>query len=72
MARALLLEAPRTVRLANEEAARLAPREIRVRALVSGISHGTELNLYRGTSAFDERVFAPTLGGLVEVERGTA
>src|SRR3712207_7203347 len=48
-------EAPRTVRLRNEDAAPLAPREIRVRALLSGISHGTELNLYRGTSAFDER-----------------
>lgn len=65
MARALLLEAPRTVRLRNEDAARLAPREIRVRALLSGISHGTELNLYRGTSAFADRVFDRDLRAFV-------
>jgi 2-desacetyl-2-hydroxyethyl bacteriochlorophyllide A dehydrogenase len=68
VARALLLEAPRTVRLRNEEAAQLAPREVRVRALVSGISHGTELNLYRGTSAFDDRVFDRELRAFVRPE----
>ena len=43
----------------------LGPREIRVRALVSGISHGTELNLYRGTSAFADRVFDRDLRAFV-------
>jgi 2-desacetyl-2-hydroxyethyl bacteriochlorophyllide A dehydrogenase len=57
VARALLLEGPRTLRLQDEDAPGLRPREIRVRALVSGISHGTELNLYRGTSAFADRMF---------------
>jgi 2-desacetyl-2-hydroxyethyl bacteriochlorophyllide A dehydrogenase len=68
VARALLLEAPRTLRLRDEEASGLAPREIRVRTLVSGISHGTELNLYRGTSAFADRVFDRDLRAFVRPE----
>lgn len=65
MARALMLEGPRTLRLRDQEAPDLAPREIRVRSLVSGISHGTELNLYRGTSAFADRVFDRDLRAFV-------
>ena len=65
MARALLLEAPRAVRLREEQAPALAPRELRVKALVSGISHGTELSLYRGTSAFADRVFDRDLRAFV-------
>ena len=65
MARALLLEAPRAVRLREEPAPDLAPRGIRVKATVSGISHGTELSLYRGTSAFADRVFDRDLRAFV-------
>jgi 2-desacetyl-2-hydroxyethyl bacteriochlorophyllide A dehydrogenase len=65
VARALLLEGPRTLRLRDENAPGLGPREIRVRSLVSGISHGTELNLYRGTSAFADRVFDRDLRAFV-------
>jgi 2-desacetyl-2-hydroxyethyl bacteriochlorophyllide A dehydrogenase len=65
VARALLLEGPRTLRLRDEDAAPLGPREIRVRTLVSGISHGTELNLYRGTSAFADRIFDRDLRAFV-------
>jgi 2-desacetyl-2-hydroxyethyl bacteriochlorophyllide A dehydrogenase len=57
VAQALLLEAPRTLRLRDEQSPGLVPRGIHVKALLSGISHGTELNLYRGTSAFADRVF---------------
>ena len=57
MARALVLEGPRTLRLRDEAPPRLGPRDVRVRTLVSGISHGTELNLYRGGSAFADSVF---------------
>jgi 2-desacetyl-2-hydroxyethyl bacteriochlorophyllide A dehydrogenase len=65
VARALQLEGPRTLRLRDENAPGLAPREIRVRSLLSGISHGTELNLYRGTSAFADRVFDRSLRAFV-------
>lgn len=59
MAMRLMLTAPRT--LAFEEVAhrQLASGEIRLKGLVSGISHGTELNLYRGTAPFFDREFDP-------------
>jgi 2-desacetyl-2-hydroxyethyl bacteriochlorophyllide A dehydrogenase len=65
VARALVLEGPRTLRLREEEAPRLQTRDVRVRALASGISHGTELNLYRGTSGFAELVFDRELRAFV-------
>lgn len=43
----------------------MGARDVRVRALVSGISHGTELNLYRGSSAFAESVFDHDLRAFV-------
>jgi 2-desacetyl-2-hydroxyethyl bacteriochlorophyllide A dehydrogenase len=51
----LLDEAPRAV----------GERDVRVRAIVSGISIGTELSLYRGTSAFADRVFDRDLRAFV-------
>jgi threonine dehydrogenase-like Zn-dependent dehydrogenase len=51
--------------LRDEDAPGLGPREIRVRSVISGISHGTELNLYRGTSAFADRVFDRDLRAFV-------
>jgi threonine dehydrogenase-like Zn-dependent dehydrogenase len=51
--------------LRDEDAPALRSREVRLRALVSGVSHGTELNLYRGTSAFADRVFDRDLRAFV-------
>jgi len=55
--RSLLLTAPRT--LAFEESAHppLQSAEVRIRTLFSGISAGTELTQYRGTSPFMDRRF---------------
>jgi hypothetical protein len=41
---------PCRLRLADQPTRPLRPGEIRMRARVSDISHGTELGLYRGTS----------------------
>ena len=57
MGRVLVLEGPRTLRLREEDTPGPGSREVRIRTLVSGISHGTELNLYRGSSAFADREF---------------
>src|SRR4029453_16911060 len=46
--------------------------EIRLRARLSGISHGTELSLYRGTSAFTDKVFDRGLRAFVEPPAGSA
>jgi len=57
MGRALMLTAPREVSFQEIPAGPPGPGEVRLRSLLSGISHGTELNLYRGTSAFVDHVF---------------
>jgi 2-desacetyl-2-hydroxyethyl bacteriochlorophyllide A dehydrogenase len=70
MSRELLVTAPRTVAIVEREDPPLEVRQLRARALVSGISHGTELQLWRGTSAFrgsrfdtDLRLFVPDESG---------
>jgi threonine dehydrogenase-like Zn-dependent dehydrogenase len=57
MPRTLVLDGPRQLRLSEQPSRPLRPGEIRLRARLSGISHGTELSLYRGTSAFTDKVF---------------
>jgi threonine dehydrogenase-like Zn-dependent dehydrogenase len=70
MPKSLVLTAPRRLEFAETAARPLAAGEVRLRSLISGISHGTELALYRGTApfaskAFDTelRVFIPDAGG---------
>jgi len=48
----------------------LRSREVRIRSLASGISHGTELSLYRGSSAFAERTFDRELRAFVPAGGG--
>jgi threonine dehydrogenase-like Zn-dependent dehydrogenase len=55
--RILILDGPRRLRLVEHPTRPLQPREVRLRSRLSGISHGTELNLYRGTSAFTDKMF---------------
>lgn len=44
------------------------PGEVRLRAVVSGISHGTELHLVRGSSPFADRDLDPELRRFLPVE----
>jgi threonine dehydrogenase-like Zn-dependent dehydrogenase len=47
----LMLTAPRTVELVDDRLpTELSRRDVRLRSIISGISHGTELNLYRGNA----------------------
>lgn len=68
MPRALVLEGPRLLRLRDEDTPEVGPRDVRLRALVSGVSLGTELSLYRGSSAFAEREFDRELRAFVRPE----
>lgn len=52
---ALMLTGPRTLAFEPLEVRALAPDEVRIRTLLSGISAGTELTQYRGTSAYMNR-----------------
>jgi threonine dehydrogenase-like Zn-dependent dehydrogenase len=53
----LTLIAPRTIELAPYDEPPLGPDQIRAEGIVSGVSHGTELSLYRGVSPFDGKRF---------------
>jgi threonine dehydrogenase-like Zn-dependent dehydrogenase len=52
-----MLDAPRSLRFEDHELPPIGRRSVRLRTLASGISHGTELSLYRGSSAFGDGVF---------------
>lgn len=59
MPRELQLVAPYALALQEYDEPPLAANEVRARAIMSAISHGTEINLYRGTSPFHEKRFDP-------------
>jgi threonine dehydrogenase-like Zn-dependent dehydrogenase len=70
MARALMLMGPRQLSFQPLPERDLQPGEVRLRSLVSAISHGTELALYRGTSAFVDHFFDRELRSLVPAGDG--
>src|ERR687892_293124 len=72
MPRTLVLDGPRQLRLSDQPSPPLRRGEIRLRARLSGISHGTELSLYRGTSAFADKVFDRGLRAFVVPPAGSA
>jgi 2-desacetyl-2-hydroxyethyl bacteriochlorophyllide A dehydrogenase len=53
----------RSVELRTEELAETGPDEVRVRAALSAISHGTEMLVYRGEVDTDLALDLPTLAG---------
>jgi threonine dehydrogenase-like Zn-dependent dehydrogenase len=62
----LLLTAPRAIRIGSYDDPVLGTDEVRAEAVASGISHGTELALYRGESAFGGKRFDLDLRQFVE------
>jgi 2-desacetyl-2-hydroxyethyl bacteriochlorophyllide A dehydrogenase len=57
----LQLIAPREVAFVSYEDPPLKAGEVRARAIASGISHGTEMNLFTGNNPFVEQEFDPDL-----------
>src|SRR6266540_6798800 len=66
----LLLTEPRAIRLARYDDPPLGPDQVRAEAIVSGVSHGTELALYRGISPFAGRRFDTDLRLFVDDPEG--
>ena len=56
---ALALTGPRRVALLEQPEQRLGPSEVRLRTLLSGVSSGTELAAYRGSSPFLHKHWDP-------------
>jgi threonine dehydrogenase-like Zn-dependent dehydrogenase len=57
----LVVESPRKVVFVEYEDRDPVANELLVRTTVSGIKHGTEINVYRGIVPFADRVFDPDL-----------
>jgi 2-desacetyl-2-hydroxyethyl bacteriochlorophyllide A dehydrogenase len=57
MPKEFFVVAPHRIELREYVEPSLGPGEVRVKSILSGISHGTELNLYRGTTPFSEKTF---------------
>ncbi|MBE2268425.1 MAG: zinc-binding dehydrogenase [Anaerolinea sp.] len=57
--REFVLTAPRQLELRDYSEPALNPTDVRVRAIVSGIKHGTEMTIYRGKTPFIEKQFDP-------------
>ncbi len=55
--RVLLFAGPRTISLQIQTLPPLQPDEVRIQTLYSGISRGTEMTVYRGTSPYLEKSF---------------
>jgi threonine dehydrogenase-like Zn-dependent dehydrogenase len=68
----VLLTEPRSISLARYEDRPLAPEQLRAEAIVSGISHGTELALFRGISPFDGKRFDADLRLFVDDDKAEA
>ena len=65
---ALLLKAPRELAFEPLEMVTLAPGEVRIRTLYSGVSAGTELSQYRGSNPFMHRRFDEAARLFLEAE----
>jgi threonine dehydrogenase-like Zn-dependent dehydrogenase len=61
MPREFVVTAPYTIEYREYDEPPLGPDQVRVRALVSGIKHGTEMSLYSGNTPFKDQVFDPEL-----------
>jgi len=53
----VIFAAPRTAEVATEPSRDLAPREVRIATIVTGISRGTEMNFYRGDAVFFDKTY---------------
>ncbi len=63
MPEAVWFPAPRRVEIREETSQPLGPRDVRVEALVSGLSAGSEMLVYRGQAPADLELDLPTLAG---------
>ena len=63
MPEAVWFGAPQRVEIRQESVAPVGPDDVRVRSLVSGLSAGSELLVYRGDAPSDLQPDLPTVGG---------
>lgn len=62
----------RTIEFRDYQESPLKPDEVRVKAIVSGIKHGTELTLYTGHTPFVDKAFDPEYRLFMERSTGSS
>jgi 2-desacetyl-2-hydroxyethyl bacteriochlorophyllide A dehydrogenase len=67
----VVFDAPHSIRIDDETTGALAPGQVRVRTLYSGVSAGTELTAYRGTNPYLHRRWDPERRLFMEGQEGT-
>ena len=70
MPKEFIVTAPKTITFREYEEPLLKGHDIRIRTIVSGIKHGTELTLYNGQTPFLDKAFDPDLRLFVPRESG--
>ena len=50
--KAIMYEGPRDLKIIDVDRLPMAENQIRLKSLYSGVSHGTEMNVYRGLAPF--------------------
>lgn len=70
MAKALWVEAPNKLIFRDIEERPVASDEVKIKTIMSGISHGTELNLYSGNAPFKDKKFDPEKRLFIEQSTG--
>lgn len=68
----LFLTGPKKIELMDYQEKPLEPTGVRAKAVTSGISHGTEISLFRGTSPFHSKAFDPNLRLFIEAPQEKA
>lgn len=69
--KAIRLYGPRDLRMVDLPDDPIGPREVRLESIVSAVSHGTEMNTYRGTAPLDSKRFDPELRCFVPDDAST-
>jgi len=69
MAKAAFITALREVQIRDYEAGVVQENKVKVKTLFTGFSHGTEMNVYRGTASFYRKRFDPDLRLFLETDK---
>ena len=69
MAKAVFITAPKEVQIRDYEVEVVQENEVKVKTLFTGFSHGTEMNVYRGTAPFYRKKFDPDLRLFLETDK---
>jgi len=66
----MVYDGPKKLRIEETESLPVGANEVKIRTICSGISHGTEMNVYRGAAPFFRRKSDPDTRLFVDAQKG--